>query len=859
MWGKITYLGLLISFVLSEEVTVNIGGLFEKSAPKELEEAFLYAVEQINERLGEDPEAFKFAPLVVNDIDEDRPFNILKTVCGVLKTGVVAFLGPDSFDNINIVQSACDTKEIPHLITRWNNWPVRHGTEINFFPHPPLLARAYFDIVSQWGWETFTLLYEDDESLLRTMSLVEMAKGEGIQVQIEQLDYEQTGNYRTTLKKMKKSDQRFFVLDCSVDILQEVLSQLQQVGLMNDNYNYFITNLDAHTVDLSAYQYGGTNITGIRLVNPEKKLVQQVARELFSQAQADEETEDGSNITEELPDLFLAMQMRTETALVVDAVNMFANTLNERKKESSVPVVNNNTHSFPCEEVNSWEHGLSVVNMLKSFNTEGYRSEFELGVFFLKEGGIVEVGTWNSSRGLNLTALPSQELINDEDSLRNKSFTVIITLNEIKPLLGNDRYEGFGIDLIQKLSEMEGFNYTFIVREDKKNGNLDPRADLAITDFTITSDREEAVDFTSPFMSLDTWMALVVSFFVVSIALFVIGRLVPDEWTNPFPCIQEPEYLVNQFSFFNSVWFTTGTGMWWFFCLIIVASYTANLAAFLATENPVELITDLQSLYENKHEIEYGAKEGGATLRFFTTAEEGTLFKKVGQHMIDHPANVKENDEGVLRAAKKKYAFFMESTSIEYAVQRHCTLKQYGGLLDEKGYGIAMRKVIDELKRKWWQERRGGGQCEGKTEVDDADPLELVNVQGCFFVTIYGTIIAVILVIIEHLLYIVKVSKKNKLPFIKPVVTKEVLEGSSDSQEGIQETLEEPTEDEPKAKSPVPELEPSNSHSKEVSRSSSKGDGKFTPRGSNTNGRPYGFVIPPSPTDQNRPASAADV
>ncbi|VEN33465.1 unnamed protein product [Callosobruchus maculatus] len=284
----------------------------------------------------------------------------------MLKTGAVAFLGPNSFDNINIVQSACDTKEIPHLITRWNNWPVRHGTEINFFPHPPLLARAYFDIVSQWGWETFTLLYEDDESLVRTMSLVEMAKGEGIQVQIEQLDYEQTGNYRTTLKKMKKSDQRFFVLDCSVDILQEVLSQLQQVGLMNDNYNYFITNLDAHTVDLSAFQYGGTNITGIRLINPEKKLVQQVARELFSQSQADEEAEEGTNIAEELPDLFLAMQMRTETALIVDAVNMFANTLNERKKESSVPVVNNSTHSFPCEEVNSWEHGLSVVNMLKS-------------------------------------------------------------------------------------------------------------------------------------------------------------------------------------------------------------------------------------------------------------------------------------------------------------------------------------------------------------------------------------------------------------------------------------------------------------------------------------------------------------
>ncbi|VEN41788.1 unnamed protein product [Callosobruchus maculatus] len=93
----------------------------------------------------------------------------------------------------------------------------------------------------------------------------------------------------------------------------------------------------------------------------------------------------------------------------------------------------------------------------------------------------------------------------------------------------------------------------------------------------------------------------------------------------------------------------------------------------------------------------------------------------------------------------------------------------------------------------------------------------------------------------------------------KPVVTKEMLEGSSDSQEGIQEALEEAVEEEPKAKSPVPVSEPSKSHSKEKgSRSASKGDGKVTPRGNSTNGRPYGFVIPPSPTDQNRPASAAD-
>lgn len=50
------------------------------------------------------------------------------------------------------------------------------------------------------------------------------------------------------------------------------------------------------------------------------------------------------------------------------------------------------------------------------------------------------------------------------------------------------------------------------------------------------------------------------------------------------------------------------------------------------------------------------------------------------------------NDEGVERVLKGKrgYAFLMESTSIEYVVERQCELQQIGGLLDSKGYGIAM-------------------------------------------------------------------------------------------------------------------------------------------------------------------------
>jgi len=49
-------------------------------------------------------------------------------------------------------------------------------------------------------------------------------------------------------------------------------------------------------------------------------------------------------------------------------------------------------------------------------------------------------------------------------------------------------------------------------------------------------------------------------------------------------------------------------------------------------------------------------------------------------------------EEGVKRVLNGNYAFLMESTMLDYAVQRDCNLTQIGGLLDSKGYGIATPK-----------------------------------------------------------------------------------------------------------------------------------------------------------------------
>lgn len=55
---------------------------------------------------------------------------------------------------------------------------------------------------------------------------------------------------------------------------------------------------------------------------------------------------------------------------------------------------------------------------------------------------------------------------------------------------------------------------------------------------------------------------------------------------------------------------------WWFFSLIIISSYTANLAAFLTVENVVPPIKDVNGLAA-QDDIKYGTLDAGTTRAFF--------------------------------------------------------------------------------------------------------------------------------------------------------------------------------------------------------------------------------------------------
>ncbi|XP_076267436.1 glutamate receptor ionotropic, kainate 3-like [Rhynchophorus ferrugineus] len=887
----------------------NIAGLFEEGSNELNVKAFELAIERANQNKDED---HALITLTVN-IPPENPFVAMNSTCSLTKQGIIGVFGPSSLSNIHAVQAVCDAKEIPHVLSKWMSEPTKLGSSLNFYPHPPLLTKAYIDFIQEWKWTTFTILYEDDESLLRLSGLILYAKETGVVITVEQLDREGTGNYRDTLKKIRRTRQKFIIIDCRIDNLIDILIQCQQIGLMTHEYNYFITNLDAHTRDLSPFQWSQSNITGIRMINPDSAYVQEISKEIF----ADQVDEDPSQT---------ASRLETETALIFDAVYMFTDIISKMADIETFGV------PLDCYQSDSWVHGYSIVNFLKTstykgltgpieFNNEGFRSTFNLQIYELREGGITTVALWNSSEGLNITKKFDEPLELGKDSMRNKTFTVIISLTDpygmnkeaSEQLVGNDRYEGFSIDLIEELAKLEGFNYTFVVQADGKNGNkvngqwtgmigevMAGRADMAITDLTITSDRAEAVDFTSPFMNLgvsilfqkptkappnffsfaepfalDTWIALAVAFVIVSLSFFLLGRICPDEWTNPYPCVEEPEFLINQFSLANSVWFATGamlqqgseiapiaiptrlvSGVWWFFVLIMVSSYTANLASFLVTENHVELFTDVKSLLENadKYGIRYGAKANGATMDFFEKSTGNELYQEIAKYMREHPEDMpNDNKVGVTMAEEMRYAFFMESTTIEYTIQRHCGLTIVGDRLDEKGYGIALKKdspyrtrlslailklqtsgEIEKIRKKWWEERKGGGQCTGAADDPSATPLDLQNVEGIFYVTIFGTVLGMVLVLFEFIFNIFRVAKKAKVSIFQALKNeiKFFLKFNSNVKPVLDARSEE-DEDEPEDKSEA---------QSESLRSRSKSERS---KGTTTNGttRPYGFVI----------------
>ncbi|XP_052795047.1 glutamate receptor 2-like isoform X2 [Mya arenaria] len=359
------------------------------------------------------------------------------------------------------------------------------------------------------------------------------------------------------------------------------------------------------------------------------------------------------------------------------------------------------------------------------------------------------------------------------------------------------------------------------------------KADMAIAPLTINEERQRVVDFTKPFMKTGisimikkpdkekpgifsfmyplsnlVWACVMLAFVGVSLVLFFVGRWSPLEWAEQDPKGGTP---INNFNLLNTLWFTLGALMqqgsdtfprsysgrivgsaWWFFTLILISSYTANLAAFLTIERLTPPINSADELVRHP-KIKYGTLSRGSSRAFFKESKVDT-YKKMWNHMSAHEERVMVNStlSGVtkVRNSKGEYAFLMEEAYNKFHNQRRpCNTMRVGNNLDNKGYGIAtpigfylknqinvavlkLREVgeLMKLEQKWWYSK---GECGVDTKDAKTSALTLSNVSGVFHILIGGLLLAMVMALCEYLLHqrlrnLKKKSRENKFTYPSP-------------------------------------------------------------------------------------------
>ncbi|XP_033958833.1 glutamate receptor ionotropic, kainate 3 [Pseudochaenichthys georgianus] len=819
---------------------IRIGGIFEQTeGPVSLvsaeELAFKFAVNSINRNRTLLPNTtLTYDIQRINIYDS---FEASRKACDQLSLGVVAIFGPSHSSSSNAVQSICNALEVPHVQVRWKHHPLdnRDSFYANLYPDYSSLSYAILDLVQSLKWKTATVVYDDSTGLIRLQELIMAPSRYNIRLKIRQLPLD-SQDTRPLLKEMKRSREFRIIFDCSHQMAAQVLKQAQTMGMMTEYYSYIFTTLDLMAIDLEPYRYCGVNMTGFRIMNVDNPLVASIMEKWSMERQLPHKADSG----------LLEGVMTTDAALTYDAVHIVSVSYQHAPQMT--------VNSLQCHRHKPWRFGGRFMSFIKeshwdgltgrlSFNkSSGLRTDFDLDIISLKEEGLEKVGKWSVSGGLNITELPKRKGMNITDSLANRSLVITTILEEPyvmlkksdKALVGNDRFEGYCIDLLKELAIVLGFTYEIRLVPDGRYGSQDEkgqwngmireliehRADLAVAPFTITYMREKVIDFTKPFMNTgisilyrkpngtnngffsflnpmtpDIWVYILLAYLGVSCVLFVIARFSPYEWYDAHPCNPGSDVVENNFTLFNSFWFGVGSlmqqgselmpkalstriigGIWWFFTLIIISSYTANLAAFLTVErmdSPVDSADDIAK----QTKIEYGVVKDGATMTFFKKSKVST-FEKMWAFMSSKPSTslVKSIEDGIQRVLKSDYALLMESATIDYITQRNCNLTQVGGLIDSKGYGIgtpqgspyrdkitmAILNILEDgrlhmLRQKWWSV----SSCLDE-ERHETGPLGIHNLGGLFIVLACGLVLSIFVAIAEFLYKLRKTAEHDQ-------------------------------------------------------------------------------------------------
>ncbi|KAK3538904.1 hypothetical protein QTP86_020170, partial [Hemibagrus guttatus] len=200
--------------------------------------------------------------------------------------------------------------------------------------------------------------------------------------------------------------------------------------------------------------------------------------------------------------------------------------------------------------------------------------------------------------------------------------------------------------------------------------------------------------------------------------------------------------------------------VWAGFAMIIVASYTANLAAFLVLDRPEERITGINDprLRNPSDKFIYATvKQSSVDIYFRRQVELSTMYRHMEKHNYESAAEA-------IQAVRdgKLHAFIWDSAVLEFEASQKCDLVTTGELFFRSGFGIGMRKdspwkqnvslailsshengFMEDLDKTWVRYQ----ECDSRSNAPAT--LTFENMAGVFMLVAGGIVAGIFLIFIE--------------------------------------------------------------------------------------------------------------
>ncbi|KTG06167.1 hypothetical protein cypCar_00018508 [Cyprinus carpio] len=524
---------------------INIGGLFPTDSHEY--DVFRFALSQHND-------VPKLVPQV-DMVDTGSSFAMTYAFCSQFSKGVYAIIGLYDRKTMNMLMSFCGAL---HVCFVTPSFPIDTNNQFVIQLRPEL-QDALIALVEHFRWTKFVYMYSSDSGWLFILLMCRFK------------------STITETKFMSSATTAFSGSDCATKdlghcCLRDMAIAAQKKNLKN--YHYILANLGFLDLNLTEFKKGGANVTGFQLMNYTNPTVSRTIQDWLEFDSKDLKSP--------------KRRLKYTGALTYDGVTVMATGFQNLRKQRIDISRRGNAGECLANPPAPWGQGIDIQRALQQvqfegltghvqFNEKGHRTNFTVSVMEFGPNGPKKVGYWNQHEKYVNTATYSN-MLNETYGLQNRTYVVTTILESPyvmlkknhEQLVGNDKYEGYCVELAAEIAKHVGYSYRLEIVGDRKYGARDSetmmwngmvgelvygKADVAVAPLTITLVREEVIDFSKPFMSLgisimikkptkskpgvfsfldplayEIWMCIVFAYIGVSVVLFLVSRFSPYEW-----------------------------------------------------------------------------------------------------------------------------------------------------------------------------------------------------------------------------------------------------------------------------------------------------------------------------------------